>query len=83
MRLQYRFSSLKIRWHLLATGILSLLKRHTVAQLPATKLLAAPLVRHTGGKSSPLRDQMRIHLRKAILAAGQLDLLGPDDNRHC
>src|SRR6266702_1462806 len=82
---ELRISSLKIRWHLLAIGILSLLKRPTVAQLSATKLLAAPLVCHTWGKNSPLRDQMRIHMymRKLVLAAGQRDLLGFEDALDC
>ena len=52
---------------------------------PVTKLLAAPLVCHTGGKNSLLRDQMRIHMhtRKPVLAAGRSDLLDLEDDRDC
>src|SRR5260370_13517424 len=52
---------------------------------PVTKLLAAPLVCHTWGKNSLLRDQMRIHMymRKPVLAAGQSDFPGFDDDRDC
>src|SRR5260370_36279306 len=52
---------------------------------PVTKLLAAPLVCHTWGKNSLLRDQMRIHMymRKPVLAAGQSDFPCFDDDRDC
>src|SRR6266571_582879 len=51
----------------------------------STKLPAAPLVCHTGGKISLLRDQMRIHMhmRKPVLAAGRSDLLDLEDDRDC
>ncbi len=56
-----------------------------VARLPATKLLAASLVCHSGGKNSPLHDQMRIHMHmcKAVVAAGRPDLPGFDGARDC